>query len=149
MLLKNSLNLALKPLSLAKSNKIIVTYKTVIFLANIAVNLTREREEYMSKNVTDLAKDLLEEQQNRPKNKQWRSFSQRQSKEMVSFLFEKISEHLKNKEDVKIKPFGSFINRVYKAKEIVIPTTGETVKPRKVNTVRFRPSKVLKSLVKK
>ena len=140
-----NLNLALKPLNLLRSNKVIVAYKATLFVLNM-INIQKNKDNsFMSTNMTDIALELYKE----AKSKKWSSMSMKQSREIVSTVFSILSDSIAKEDPVYIRSLGTFSVKEHQTHDLIVPSTKELIKAKIVNIVKFKPSDTIKRKINK
>lgn len=80
--------------------------------------------------------------------KEGKDVSKKHAEDVVEFVFDCITNSLKNGEEVALSGFGTFLVKTRKARTARNPRTGEVVQVPSMNVPRFRPGKGLKEAVK-
>lgn len=74
-------------------------------------------------------------------------FTQKDVDAVISAMIEVIGEAVKAHKDVNVVGFGKFVSKVSPARERRNPQTGAVVMCEEKNTIKFRPSSVLKEAI--
>jgi integration host factor subunit alpha len=74
-------------------------------------------------------------------------FSKKEAAELVEKVFDIMKETLAEGEKVKISGFGNFVVRQKNARKGRNPQTGEVIKIKAANVVKFKPGKKLRDAV--
>ncbi len=81
------------------------------------------------------------------KNKELKDVPKKQIDNVVSTAMDAIKKAVKKGDDVSLIGFGTFVKSRRKARVGVNPATGEKIKIKAKNVVKFRPGKAFKEIL--